>query len=390
MNIEPVLDLIPTATPQDLVRLLRMAAEPLSTGDINLYLVDFAGVVLQPVLLDPELADPVVAEEDVASSMAGRAFVTGQPVTVERDGEVKVWVPLVERGERTGVVALSVTEASDDVLLDCERLGIFAGVLVRAFARTTDLFHLRRRGQSMSLAAGMQWDLLPPLSVRSSEVLASGRLEPAYEIAGDAFDYALNGRVLEAALFDGMGHGVESTLMTTLAMGAYRHARRINEPPARIYSAIDEVVASHYDGDAFVTAVLVRLTLGDGTMEWTNAGHPPPLLLRGKRVARVLNCAPSLPLGLGGECRQVAVENLEPGDAVLFFTDGVIEGRSPEGEEFGIDRLIWAWEQEWASGRPPEEVLRRTVQAVSAFTDGHLRDDATVLQLCWYGPNGRS
>jgi hypothetical protein len=61
-------------------------------------------------LLDPELAEPVLAEEDVANSMAGRAFVTGRPVTVERDGGINLWVPLVERGERTGVIASSVTE----------------------------------------------------------------------------------------------------------------------------------------------------------------------------------------------------------------------------------------------------------------------------------------
>jgi hypothetical protein len=66
----------------------------------------------------------------------------------------------------------------------------------------------------------------------------------------------------------------------------------------------------------------------------------------------------------------------------------VIEGRSPQGEEFGIERLAWNWEQEWASERSPEEVLRRVVQAVSEFCAGRLRDDATLLQLCWYGPTG--
>lgn len=389
LNIGPVFDSLPQAMPSDLVRLLGVVAEPLGASEISVYLADFQGLVLQPILLDPAHSEPVLPEEDVSSSMAGRAFVTGRAVSAERDDGVRIWVPLVERGERTGVVALTVEEVDDDLLADCVRLGLFAGLLVRAFARTTDLFHLRRRGQPMTLAAGMQWDLLPPLAVRSAEVLACGRLEPAYEIAGDAFDYALNGRVLDAALFDGMGHGVESTLMTTLAMGAYRHARRSNRPPAHAYVAIDDAVASQYQGEAFVTAVLVRINLDDGTMEWTNAGHPPPLLLRDKRVARALECTPSLPLGLGGECRQVAVESLEPGDVVLFYTDGVIEGRSAGGEEFGIDRLARIWEQEWASERPPEEVLRRVVQAVGAFTDGHLRDDATVLQLCWYGPCGR-
>lgn len=388
LDLASVLDLVPRATPDQLVGLLRLVSAPAGATDIDIYLSDFQGEVLQPVLLGPEPSGPVLAEEDVDTSMAGRAFVTGEPVSVERDGGFRVWVPLVERGERTGVVALTLAKVDDDLLSECVRLGLFAGLLVRAFARSTDLLHLRRRGQPMTLAAGMQWDLLPPLSVSCAEVQVSGRLEPAYEIAGDAFDYALNGRVLEAALFDGMGHGVGSTLMTTLAIGAYRHARRTGASPARVYAAIEEAVRSSYDGEAFVTAVLVRLSLLDGRMEWANAGHPPPLLLRNKREVRTLECVPSLPLGLGGECSNVAVEDLEPGDAVLFFTDGVIEGRSSQGEEFGMDRLAWTWEKEWASERPPDEVLRRLVQSVRQYNRDHLRDDATVLQLCWFGPRG--
>lgn len=383
---------MPDAPPGDLIALLEVAAAPLAVERIDVYLVDFQGIVLQPVQFDPAMSGPVLADEDVAGSMAGRAYATGEPVTAERDGGVKVWVPLVERGERTGVVALSfgVSQVGDRLLTECVRLGLFAGLMVRGFARTTDLFHLCRRGRPMALAAGMQWDLLPPLSVRSTEVLASGCLEPAYDIAGDAFDYALNGGVLQAALFDGMGHGVESTLLTTLAMGAYRHYRRLNEPPGLLYGAINDTVESQYHGDAFVTAVLARLGLEDGMLEWVSAGHPPPLLLRDRRVSRVLECVPSLPLGLGGGCRQVASESLEPGDSVLFLTDGVIEGRSEDGEEFGMERLRWAWEREWASGRPPEEVLRRVVRAVSSFCSGRMRDDATLLQICWFGPPQRS
>jgi serine phosphatase RsbU (regulator of sigma subunit) len=121
-------------------------------------------------------------------------------------------------------------------------------------------------------------------------------------------------------------------------------------------------------------------------MVWVNAGHPLPLLLRGGQVVRALECPPSLPLGLGGHCLQVAEERLEPGDSVLFFTDGVIEGRDPEGEEFGVPRLMEAWERAWASAASPEDVLRRVVHEVSGFTVGPMRDDATLLQLCWFGP----
>ena len=189
---------------------------------------------MQPILLSSDLKEPILAEEDVASSMAGRTFRSGEISTAERDDGVRVWVPR-RAGERTGVVALTLPSVDDDVLADCVRLGVFAGLLVRSFARTTDLMHLRRRRRSMTLAAGMQWDLLPPLTVRCAQAVACGRLEPAYETAGDAFDYAINNRHLDAAIFDGMGHWVEATMLTTLAVGAYRHARRDGGSPREAY-----------------------------------------------------------------------------------------------------------------------------------------------------------
>jgi serine phosphatase RsbU (regulator of sigma subunit) len=264
-------------------------------------------------------------------------------------------------------------------------LGRFAGLVVRSFARTTDLFHLRRRRQSMTLAAGMQWDLLPPLTIRTARALACGRLEPAYEIAGDAFDYVVNDVHLHASVFDGMGHGVHSTLMTTLAVGAYRHARRAGESLPAIYAAVDGAVAAQYHGDAFVTAAMARLRLADGLLEWTSAGHPAPLLMRDRRIVRQLACTPSLPLGLGGTCREVASEALEPGDCVLFFTDGVVEGRSAAGEEFGVDRLAERFEHHAASDAEPDEVLRMLVDDVTGFNAHKLRDDASLLLLRWNG-----
>ena len=357
----------------------------MSGSDVTLYLADFQGSVLQPLLLSRNPTDPIVAEEEVASSIAGRVFRTGEPLAVDRGSQKRVWVPLVERAERTGVVALTVAHVDESVLTECVRLGRFAGLLVRSFARTTDLMHLRRRGRSMTLAAGMQWDVLPPLTVRCAQALACGRLEPAYEIAGDAFDYVVNDRHLHAALFDGMGHGVESTMMTTLAMGAYRHSRRAGEGPESMYMAIDKALSDHYAGEAFVTGALARVDVVTGELVWTNAGHPDPLLLRNRKVVSTLRCVPSLPFGLGGTCRQVANEALEPGDWVLFYTDGVTEGRSHTGDEFGLERLASLWEQHAASGMAPDETLRRLVEDITTYNAGKLRDDASLIVVSWQG-----
>jgi hypothetical protein len=378
------LDVLPDASPAEVLEVLRVAAQPLNAHDVRLYLTDFQGVTLQ-LATPAEDVDPDEITVDVAGSVAGRVYRTGEAVTVERDDRVSVWVPLLERGERTGVVALTVPEATEDVLTECIRLGRFAGLLVRSFARTTDLFHLRRRRQSMALAAGMQWDLLPPLTIRTARALACGRLEPAYEIAGDAFDYVVNDVHLHAGVFDGMGHGVHSTLMTTLAVGAYRHARRAGASLEEMYSAVDAAVAEQYAGEAFVTAAFARLRLSDGLLEWTSAGHPAPLLMRDRRIVRQLACTPSMPLGLGGDCKEVAAEGLEPSDCVLFFTDGVVEGRSAAGEEFGLDRLAERLEHHAASDAEPDEVLRRLVDDVTGYNAHKLRDDASLVLLCWSG-----
>lgn len=147
-------------------------------------------------------------------------------------------------------------------------------------------------------------------------------LEPAYDIAGDAFDYAVNGGDLHFAILDGMGHGIGSTLLTGLAVGAYRHARRAGDPLPATHAAIDQALASHYDDLSFATGVIARLDIVSGHLEWSCAGHPPPLLLRGRKVVAELSCDPALPFGLGVGSPPPSGTDLEPGDAVLRYTDG--------------------------------------------------------------------
>jgi len=362
----------------DLHRVLAAACAPVPAWDPVIYLVDFAHQVLFPLAAG-------VAEEEVATTMAGRAFAAGQPVSSQRDGSVRVWVPVVEQTTRTGVLAVTVPDASEAVLAQAELLGVFAGLAVAAAARVSDIPHLRRRGRVMSLPAGMQWDLLPPLSARTAGALIAGVLEPAYDIAGDAFDYAVNGPDLHFAIIDGMGHGIGSTLLTGLAVGAYRHARRDGAPVADIHAAIDAALAGYYDDLSFATGIIGRLAAGSGRLEWSCAGHPRPLLLRGRKVVAELSCDPTLPFGLGDGPPEPGIEQLEPDDAVLLYTDGVVEARTPDGELFGLDRLADLLEREAASGRSAEEVLRRLVRAVLEHQAGGLRDDATLLLVQWTG-----
>lgn len=236
----------------------------------------------------------------------------------------------------------------------------------------------------MNLAAEMQWDmLLPPLAFTSPDLAIAGLLEPAYFVAGDAFDYSLNGDLLGFAILDAMGHGVSSTLASTLALGAFRFGRRRGLDTTVIAEQIDDALIEQFDGEIFVTGHLARLDVATGEFEWVNAGHPPPMLVRGSTIVAELRCEPCLPLGLGIQITEVGRCQLRPGDKLFFYSDGAVEARPAGGQEFGLERLRDLIEEYTGAGLLASETLRRLAASLREHRGGELEDDATLVFLEW-------
>jgi serine phosphatase RsbU (regulator of sigma subunit) len=371
--------------PVDLVAAASEAARPYGFDDIVIYVTDYAQERLVPL----PATGAVAASRDYAAadsvpidgSVAGRAYSRLELVEAELHGRARCFAPVVSGMERLGVLGAAVEGPGCDreVLAD---LAALVGQLLISKGLHSDYLERARRLAPMSLAAEMQWALLPPLTFGSESVVISGLLEPCYEVGGDAFDYALDSGEAVVGIFDAMGHGVEASLLSSLAIGAYRNSRRIGLDLADTYTEIDRVLSRHRP-DEFVTGVFGRLDLATGRFRWVNAGHLPPLLLRGGRVVRVLETEPSLPLGLGDGPPVPAEEALEPGDRLLVFTDGVVDARSPDGEVFGEARLIDMLRRTTASGYSAAEALRRLKGEILAHQKGHLADDATILFVEW-------
>ncbi|MFC3686813.1 PP2C family protein-serine/threonine phosphatase [Aquipuribacter hungaricus] len=303
-------------------------------------------------------------------------------------GATTVWSPVLDGTERLGVLSLRLPageEADPDLLADVADVAALLAELVLTRSLYGDAVELTRRREDLTVAAELQWGLLPPLTYVAPDVSIAGVLSPAHEVAGDSFDYAANGDVLHVSLLDAMGHGLEATLLAAVALSVLRNSRRSGRGLAETVLAVDSAIAAQFGPDKFLTGIVGELHVPTGVWRWVTCGHPPALLLREGQVVKRLDSVVGVPIGLGlfdGE-PEVGQERLQPGDRLLLHTDGVTEARDQEGNFFGDERLQGFLTREAADARPVAETLRRLNLAVLRHQHGRLQDDATTVILEW-------
>jgi serine phosphatase RsbU (regulator of sigma subunit) len=301
------------------------------------------------------------------------------------DGWVRMHLPMLDGSDRVGVLVLELPRVNDADRRLAQRLAGLVADMIVTKNEYTDTYEQVRAARPMSLSAHLLRQALPPLSMKTPEVDLAGVLEPAYEVGGDSFDYALNGHVLHLAMFDAMGHGLEAATMATVVIAAYRHGRSAGRSLPELYAVMDQVVATAFPG-RFATAQLGRLDIESGELCWVNAGHPPALWVREGTVIGELAGPVTRPVGFGGASPEVQTARLEPGDRVVLFTDGVVEERLPGGEQFGEARLRELIERTFSEGIPAAEAARRLSHALMAGRNGRTSDDASLLLVEWSRP----
>ncbi|WP_406363100.1 PP2C family protein-serine/threonine phosphatase [Streptomyces sp. NBC_01579] len=370
--------------PQLIAPLVAEEVTRIGGRDVSILLQDYAQELLVPL---PGKKLHVSQPEPIIDSPAGRAFLRGGVVEVPQvPSGVRMFLPLLDGSDTVGVMALTLDAVGDDDRRLLSRLsGLVADMLVTKNAYTDQFFRARRR-EPMSVSAEIQWSLLPPMSMSLPQVEVAGILEPAYRIAGDSFDYALNDNILHVAVIDAMGHGLDAATMATVAIGAYRHARRVCISLAEKYAFMDDAIARQFGPDHFVTAQLMHVNIATGEMQLVNAGHPAPLLIRDGRVVQQLESATTLPVGFGGKEPRIREHTLQQGDRVLCYTDGIIEEHVNDGEQFGEERLIRCVNR---LGEEPSHGLRADLRRLSHTLKrerrGRTSDDATLFMIEWHG-----
>jgi sigma-B regulation protein RsbU (phosphoserine phosphatase) len=294
-------------------------------------------------------------------------------------------VPLIYKGEVIGVLDIEHTNPDHFRQGDVETISSFAAQLAVAISNAL-LYdrlsrHERRLQQDLAAAQQLQKKLLPRNVPRLKNSEVSAFFLPARTVSGDFFDfihYPKRG-VYAGVLADVSGKGAAAAIYAALASGIVRSWAEDELEPRLMLSVLNDQLLSRGVREQYVAMAYSTWDDEQRLLETCNSGLPVPLLCRGGSVDPIR--AYGVPLGLleKSEYDQHQVP-CQPGDTVLFYTDGVVEAFDRSGNEFGVERLCQVLTQ--SCRLHPDQIVANVMQAIRDHS-GHelLSDDAALIAL---------
>jgi serine phosphatase RsbU (regulator of sigma subunit) len=278
------------------------------------------------------------------------------------------WFGLPPTGERVTYRNLLLLTLADGKVVREERIydiGAVVGVLEKA-----------RLEQELKTAAQVQSALLSRAVRKGSYYEALGDSAPCRSIGGDFFEFMeMPSRGLAIAIGDVAGKGPPAALLGAMLQGMLAVEAQGEAHPAAVMLRLNRALLTRGLGGQFATLVYAVLS-PDGRFTYCNAGHNPPFLFAGGQIVR-LDTGGLVVGGLPEATYEEECLQLQNGDTVVMFTDGVTEARNREGEEFGEERLLSCLSE--LPTKPTVEVVRSVLAAVTTFCgETHPADDVTV------------
>ncbi|MEU7996896.1 PP2C family protein-serine/threonine phosphatase [Micromonospora sp. NPDC049060] len=358
----------------------------LGASRTDVFIADYRITGLWPVL-DADLSGGgFLACHDAAQ----RCFSSQQPMTdTDDEGRCRLYLPLSVWGERLGVLLVELPDQPEPDVV--ERAADIAGelaVVLRAADRETDRYRRVRRRERLSMAAEMQWELLPGRGVSHAAFELAGQLEPAYTVGGDHFDWSVDDDRLTVTVLNGAGIGLSASLLTAVTVNALRNARRSGGSLVEQAELASDTVFYQHRGRRYVATLLLELDTVTGRVRAVDAGSPHLLRVRGGTVTPI-DLEQQLPLGMFAEARYDVQEfALEPGDRLFVVSDGVWAADPGDRGAYGERTMARAMRS--TRLQPPAEAVGTVMRELHAWhADADLRDDAVVVCLDWRGSAGR-
>ena len=250
---------------------------------------------------------------------------------------------------------------------------------------TTVTAEKERIGAELNVATQIQADMLPrifPAFPEREEFDVYATMNPAKEVGGDFYDFFLvDDDHLAVVIADVSGKGVPAALFMVIAKTLIKNHAQNQEAPGTVFTQTNEQLCEGNDAGLFVTGWMGVLEISTGKFVYVNAGHNPPLLKRAGGTFEWLKSRPGFVLaGMEGVRYRENTLQLEPGDRLYLYTDGVTEATNSHEELFGDERLQNALNE--YMDLPVEQFLPKIKECIDAFVgDADQFDDITMLAL---------
>ena len=286
----------------------------------------------------------------------------------------------IKRGALLGVLYLDSRRPAAFSKLDRQILDALAGDAASILdnARLVERERERQRlEQEINIARDIQQALLPRNFPDHPNFAVTGINFPCLAVGGDYFDvFPVSDGRTAFLIADVSGKGLGAAILTTMLQGALS-GMTLGIDPARVFNHVNRFLCDHAEVGRYATMFFGILDQ-EGHLEFINAGHPSPFLLR-RGVPEEAFTEGSYPVGLVPEAEYTAVcLKLEPGDTLVLFSDGVTEAMDPDDQLFGVPRL-----KQVLTGMtecPLEQIQKTILEYVENFARGARQaDDLTLL-----------
>lgn len=276
------------------------------------------------------------------------------------------------------------------IILVMQLVGMLLIVFIawRAIVSMKKLRQVSRVSEQMvdeiSLASQLQSAILPHAYPQHSRLAVSASLVNGPQVSGDFYDFSLQGDKFFFCIGDVATHGVGACLAMAVTRTACRASMQDNDSMSRMLAKMNQTLVEINTNMMYATFFACQLDLSTGLLRYCNAGHLSPYLLSGKDAAP-LKVVPNVPLGIMEWEFEEQQLQLQPGDTLLLYTDGIIEAMNQQGTSFGEKRLALHLKKASENGDTPQALLKRIDTAISHHlgTDEKAEDDLTMLAVAY-------
>ena len=258
------------------------------------------------------------------------------------------------------------------------------------FAQKAETEKTQRLATELNLASDIQTNVLPnifPVFPERKEISLHASMVAAKEVGGDFYDFFfVDDDHIALVMADVSGKGVPAALFMMVARTLIKNRTMLGGSPSEILHDVNNQLCEGNVAELFVTVWLGILELSTGKGVSANAGHEHPVLRRdGDEYALVVyRHSPAVAAMEDMQFREHTFE-MQPGDSLFVYTDGVAEATDKNDELFGTDRMLDALNRD--PDATPEQVLQNVIDGINDFVQGAEQfDDITMLALKYYGP----